>query len=56
MFSKCLQLRKILEVETYIGYSALCLAEGSTEDGKIIPFDMQPESTKLLKIFERNTI
>jgi predicted O-methyltransferase YrrM len=51
MFSKMLAPRRILEIGTYMGYSALCLAEGLTEDGKIITLDMQPETHEIAKSF-----
>lgn len=51
MFSKMLQPKRILEIGTYMGYSALCLAEGLTEDGKIITLDIQPETHAIAKEF-----
>lgn len=51
MLSKMIAPRRILEVGTYMGYSALCLAEGLTEDGKIITLDMQPETHEIAKSF-----
>lgn len=51
MFSKMLQPRRILEIGTYMGYSALCLAEGLKEDGKIITLDIQPETHAIAKDF-----
>lgn len=50
-FSKMLQPRRILEIGTYMGYSALCLAEGLTADGKLFTFDMQPVTHAVAKIF-----
>ena len=41
--SKMKQPKTILEVGTYTGYSALCLAEGLTEDGKLITLDRNEE-------------
>ena len=38
--SKMLKPRRVLEIGTYVGYSALCLAEGLTPDGKIITLDI----------------
>ena len=35
--------RRILEIGTYTGYSALCLAEGMVEDGKLITLDVNEE-------------
>jgi len=55
MFSKMLQPRRILEVGTYMGYSALCLAEGLTDDGKIITLDIQPETNAVAKEFWART-
>ena len=51
MFSQMLKPRRILEVGTYMGYSALCLAEGLTDDGKIITLDIQPETHVIAKSF-----
>lgn len=43
MFSKMLRPKRILEIGTYTGYSALCLAEGLSEDGKLITIDINEE-------------
>jgi caffeoyl-CoA O-methyltransferase len=43
-FSKMLQPKVILEIGTYMGYSALCLAEGLSNSGKIITLDSEPET------------
>ena len=51
MFSKMIQPKRILEVGTYTGYSALCLAEGLDKNGKIITLDMQPETHEIAKSF-----
>jgi predicted O-methyltransferase YrrM len=51
MFSKMLQPKRILEIGTYMGYSALCLAEGLVEDGKIFTLDIQPETHEIAKSF-----
>ncbi len=55
MFSKMLQPRRILEVGTYMGYSALCLAEGLSEDGKLITLDIDPETNEVAKEFWART-
>ncbi|MCD9186961.1 MAG: O-methyltransferase [Pyrinomonadaceae bacterium] len=55
MFSKMLQPKRILEIGTYMGYSALCLAEGLSEDGKIITLDIQPETNAIAKEFWART-
>lgn len=51
MLSKMIQPSRILEIGTYMGYSALCLAEGLIDDGKIITLDMQPETHAVAKEF-----
>ena len=33
-----------IEVGTFTGYSALCMAEGLSDDGKLICFDISAES------------
>lgn len=43
MISKLVQPKMILEIGTYTGYSAICLAEGLSEGGKLISIDVNPE-------------
>ena len=43
MISQLLKPTLILEIGTYTGYSALCLAEGLTPDGKLITIDVNEE-------------
>jgi len=43
MLSHMIKPRRILEIGTYTGYSALCIAEGMTADGKIITIDINAE-------------
>ena len=43
MFSKMIQPKRILEIGTYTGYSALCLAEGLVPNGKLITIDINEE-------------
>lgn len=43
MFSNMIKPNRILEIGTYTGYSALCLAEGLTENGKIFTIDVNEE-------------
>lgn len=43
MISKLIQPKTILEIGTYTGYSALCLAEGLAKDGKLITIDKNEE-------------
>ena len=51
MLSKMLRPRRILEIGTFMGYSALCLAEGLTDDGKLFTLDIEPETNKIAKSF-----
>ena len=51
MFSKMLQPRRILEIGTYMGYSALCLAEGLSADGKIVTLDIDEETNAIANDF-----
>ena len=43
MLSKLIRPKTILEIGTYTGYSALCLAEGMKEDGEIHTIDINEE-------------
>jgi predicted O-methyltransferase YrrM len=43
MLSKLIQPKNILEIGTYTGYSALCLAEGMQEDGELHTIDINEE-------------
>jgi caffeoyl-CoA O-methyltransferase len=43
MFSHMIRPKQILEVGTYTGYSALCLAEGLQEDGTLHTIDINEE-------------
>jgi len=43
MLSKMIQPKRILEIGTYTGYSALCLAEGLRKDGKLVTIDVNEE-------------
>lgn len=51
MLSHMLAPRRILEIGTYTGYSALCLAEGLQPDGKLITIDKNEELEDLAKSF-----
>lgn len=43
MFSKMIKPDNILEIGTYTGYSAICLAEGLNENGKLYTIDINEE-------------
>lgn len=55
MLSRILKPHRVLEIGTYMGYSALCLAEGLSDDGKIITLDVNEETNKIAKEFWRQT-
>lgn len=41
--------KRVLEIGTFTGYSALCMAECLPEDGMVITCDIDPESTAMAK-------
>lgn len=43
MFSNMLKPKRVLEIGTYTGYSAICMAEGLAADGKLITIDINEE-------------
>ena len=43
MFVQMIRPKNILEIGTYSGYSALCMAEGLGKDGKIYTFEINDE-------------
>jgi caffeoyl-CoA O-methyltransferase len=43
MLSKMIHPERILEVGTFTGYSAICLAKGLTENGKLITIEVDDE-------------
>ena len=43
MMSHMLRPKRILELGTYTGYSALCLAEGLSEDGRLVTIERNDE-------------
>jgi predicted O-methyltransferase YrrM len=49
MLSKMIQPKRILEIGTYTGYSALCLAEGLSSDGKLVTIDVNEELMNRVK-------
>jgi caffeoyl-CoA O-methyltransferase len=55
MFSQMIRPKRILEIGTYMGYSALCLAEGLTEDGRLFTLDIEPETNAIAKKFWAQT-
>ena len=51
LFSTMMRPRRILEIGTYTGYSALCLAEGLTDDGRLITIDVNEELESFTRSF-----
>ena len=43
MFSRMLRPHRVLELGTFTGYSALCLAEGLSDDGELITIEHNDE-------------
>ncbi len=49
MISQILQPKSVLEIGTFVGYSAICLAEGLAENGRLITIEANEElETKIL--------
>ncbi|MGB5242148.1 MAG: O-methyltransferase [Lutimonas sp.] len=51
MLSKMINPKSILEIGTYTGYSALCLAEGLTENGILHTIDKNEELADFQQLF-----
>jgi caffeoyl-CoA O-methyltransferase len=51
MFSHMIRPKVVLEIGTYLGYSALCFAEGLAEGGKVITLDIQEDTNKVARSF-----
>jgi caffeoyl-CoA O-methyltransferase len=49
MISKILQPKRILEIGTFTGFSALCLAEGLQKDGILHTIDIRAEDAEIAK-------
>ena len=49
MISCLMQPRRILEIGTFTGYSALCLAKGLLKDGKIHTIEMREEDASVAR-------
>lgn len=55
MVSYMIQPRRILEIGTFTGYSALCLAKGLTEDGQLHTIEMrEADAQKARSFFDRS--
>ena len=51
MISQMIQPERILEIGTYTGYSAICLTEGLTENGKLTTMDINEELEDITREF-----
>ncbi|NOT48941.1 MAG: methyltransferase domain-containing protein [Acidobacteria bacterium] len=51
MFSRMIRPKVVLEIGTYLGYSALCFAEGLADGGKVITLDIQEDTNKVARSF-----
>ena len=51
MFCKMIQPKQILEIGTYTGYSAICLAQGLQENGKLHTIDINEELETMVRSF-----
>ena len=51
MISHMIRPKYILEIGTYTGYSAICLAEGLQSEGKLFTIDVNPENEELVNDF-----
>lgn len=49
--SKMIQPKLVLEIGTFTGYSAICLAQGLQPDGKIITIEKKPEFVEMAQKF-----
>ncbi|HEV2480647.1 MAG TPA: O-methyltransferase [Puia sp.] len=55
MMSQLLRPRRILEIGTFMGYSALCLSEGLTEDGRLHTIELRDEDADLAEGYFRRS-
>src|SRR5258705_2598855 len=53
MLSKMIQPKKILEIGTYTGYSALCLSEGLQDGGMLHTIELNPEHEEMIRNYFR---
>ncbi len=55
MFSHMIRPAKVIEIGTYLGYSALCLAEGLAEGGRVITLDIQEDTNAVARSYVSKT-
>ncbi len=46
---RLLKARRVLEIGTFTGYSALCLAEALPKNGELLTLDINPETVKIAR-------
>ena len=51
MFSQMIQPKTILEIGTYTGYSAICLAEGLQKNGRLHTIDINEELKSMCELY-----
>jgi caffeoyl-CoA O-methyltransferase len=51
MISCMIRPKRILEIGTFTGYSAICLAKGMTDDGQLHTIDLREEDVQLARTF-----
>ena len=55
MLSHMIRPNVVLEIGTYLGYSALCFAEGLADGGKVITLDVQEDTNLVARSFAVKT-
>jgi predicted O-methyltransferase YrrM len=55
MLSKMIRPKVVLEIGTYLGYSALCFAEGLADGGKVITLDVNEETNRVARSYVEKT-
>jgi len=56
MISCMIQPKRILEIGTFTGYSALCLAKGLTEGGQLHSIELREEDVQLARSFFNRSV
>lgn len=51
MMTQVVGAKRVLEIGTFTGYSALCFAEALPDDGQVITCDIDPETTAFAKTY-----
>src|SRR5207302_6671105 len=55
MVSHMVRPNAVLEIGTYLGYSALCLAEGLADGGRVITLDVQEDTNRVARSYVAKT-